>query len=523
MRVPLHFKAMVSYLVVVSLVFLPTFVYLRTTQQQELHTGLRRDLESELGAIARRLSQAPPDRHDELLELLVGIVPHRLTLIDPSGRVLVDSVGGSLENHADRPEVAAALSGPARPAFAERVSATTGGRMQYVAMRYPREGPPLGVLRLATPTATLDASEKRLSTFVSRAGAVALTAAMLFSLLAAFVVTRPLRRIQDAARAFASGDFGRPTDVRSNDELGDVAEALDDLASQLRGRLLAAGAERATLQALLDELPCGVVLYDPDGELLTLSSRARELCALTAAQEQVRARELLQLDAQQRVVEHVLRDGLAREVALDLPWQPEQSLRARWVALAATDGRRQPGLIVVEPADSALHARTLTRELSRCAALLHRALRHVPPGALANAMAEAARSAETLTPAELPDPAQIEPLALSDACHDVLEQLGASGHVDLALDDAQVQVVEAGGRVRRVLRSLVEGAVQSRPSGEPLVVRAESANGHVRVSVHTRRPLSLGSQAGVLRSLGGDWGTSREEEGVETWVLLPRA
>src|SRR5262245_18217075 len=58
-RIPLHLKLMASYLLVVGLIIVPSFFYVRKIQQQELRGDLERELRSELSALADLLASMP--------------------------------------------------------------------------------------------------------------------------------------------------------------------------------------------------------------------------------------------------------------------------------------------------------------------------------------------------------------------------------------------------------------------------------------------------------------------------------
>lgn len=345
-------KLMASYLLVVALVALPTFLYIRTGQQRDLRANVQGELEIEVQRLAEQLGSTPTDRFAEVMQTVLGLYAERVTLIDPEGHVLRDSraAAASMENHRDRPEVRGALDRPGAVVSASRRSATTGETFLYSAMAFPTVGASRGIVRLALPMAALDATEQRGTLFIYRAAALALSAAVLLSLVAAIVVSRPLRRIAEGARAFADGDFGYPIQIHSNDELGDAAGALRDLAAQLRDRLVSAGADRATLHVLLDHLPIGVVLYSAARVPVALNGRARELCDLHPSNELARAAEIIALPAQALVVGHVLSEGLAAEVALRLPWIEGAPLPARWIALYSSAGERHPALLLLDGA-----------------------------------------------------------------------------------------------------------------------------------------------------------------------------
>jgi two-component system phosphate regulon sensor histidine kinase PhoR len=356
-RIPLYLKLMASYVLVVGLIVVPSFIYVQKIQQRELHDNLESELRSELVALGDRFATMPADQAPAVVGDLSGLLPHRATLIDPSGKVLADSQSkGPFDDHSDRPEFRAALSSADGFGSSLRRSTTTGDEYLYTARRYPMDGPPRGVIRLAVSTAAIRATETKASSFMNRTCAGALSAAVLLSFIAAMVLSRPLKRIAEGARAFADGDFGHSIDVKANDELGDVGHALDDLAARLRDRLLSAGADRATLQALLDELPLGVVIYSPAREPALVSAYVRQQCDLDAAHETERLLSIIGDESHAAIVSKVLEDGVARDAPLHLAWKPSLRLNAHWIALYAADGRRQAGLAITsadEPARAA--------------------------------------------------------------------------------------------------------------------------------------------------------------------------
>jgi signal transduction histidine kinase len=91
------------------------------------------------------------------------------------------------------------------------------------------------VIVLSTPLDDVEANVVLIRRQTLIAGGIALAA----SLLAAFVVagyhTRRLRRLEQAAERVAQGDFTVPIPVGSHDEVGQLAETLDQMRRRLRG------------------------------------------------------------------------------------------------------------------------------------------------------------------------------------------------------------------------------------------------------------------------------------------------
>lgn len=528
-RIPLHIKLMSSYLLVVGMVLVPTVVYLRTTLQRDQHARTRTQLAAELTGIAARLGEAPPGELDARIGLLLTALPTRLTVIDAAGNVLGDSYrpGAPHENHGDRPEVRAALRDGVGASL--RRSGTTGQVMLYVARRYPAAGAVRGVARLAKAEAEINAASDQVSAVVRNAAAVGLSVAVLLSLVAALAASRPLRRIAAGARAFAAGDFGAPIDVRSSDEIGEVADALEALASQLRARLLTAGVDRATLQALLDDLPVGVILYDADRRPVAANGAARALCGLTAHAEPERGADIARLPGCAQAVAKAMRDGLTVEVPLTLPWRPEATLVARWVVVFAPDGQRLPALVVIDGGPRA-QAAALEEAVTGLAAHVRALARDVDDAELAvRAVGDALRAEDAIAVPPL-EPGAVEPVtarALYDAAAADVAALADAAGVRLTLEcaDGDGRAVDADGRARRALRAVLRWAIERAGREGRVVTAAALHEKSMRFSVRAPRSAEASAPdvAGLVRPLGGDAGVAPGGDGVEAWITTPRA
>jgi two-component system, OmpR family, sensor kinase len=107
--------------------------------------------------------------------------------------------------------------------------------------RRPNAGPHF--FWCTTTPVTLPAGEGKLhylttpplrpSAFGARIVPLVLLVVATSSLLLAWSLVRPLRKLASAARAFGEGDRGARADVRRPDEIGDVARAFDDMADRV--------------------------------------------------------------------------------------------------------------------------------------------------------------------------------------------------------------------------------------------------------------------------------------------------
>ena len=219
---------------------------------------------------------------DELGALLRA----RVTLIDASGRVVgdseVDRAGlEGLENHATREEIVAATT-VGEGTFV-RQSHTTSTETMYAAVRVSLG--PVQVARIALPLTTVNervADVRRLALVGLGAG---LFVAIVTTGVASVLLNRRLRVMADTARRYTAGDFSRPARDYGKDEIGTVANVLDNTARELGARLAEMARARAHTDAILTGMVEGVLLVDRGGRVVLINPAMRTLLHVTSTPE----------------------------------------------------------------------------------------------------------------------------------------------------------------------------------------------------------------------------------------------
>ncbi len=196
----------------------------------------------------------------------------RLTIVSADGTVLADSDvdPASMDNHADRPEIQAALQG--QTGSDRRDSQTEGVEQLYVAVPGTVAGEPVAV----RVSQSLDAIQQ-IAARSRRVGfgllALALASALAIAWPATRFAARPVEALSDVAVRMADGNLSvRIPEVPT--DLAGLAHALSTLKSQMRARLEALDAERGSLRAALDGLTD--VVFVLDGDLIRLANRAAD-------------------------------------------------------------------------------------------------------------------------------------------------------------------------------------------------------------------------------------------------------
>jgi two-component system, OmpR family, phosphate regulon sensor histidine kinase PhoR len=272
--------------------------------------SLRRDLESDIARAleseARLVREAlPADSLDwqPTVRRLAAQTGHRITLIGRDGWVRADSdfPAGKLpplENHAERPEVRAALQG--RTGSSSRRSASVGRLLLYVAI--PGRS---GVVRVAAGLDQVDEVVGRAQQAVAGAALLALLIGSVLALAAGRSIAQPLGEIGSAARAIADG--APPRFPRSGiPDIDRLVQALREMHRQLAERFAELRREQSESAALVESMVEGVLAADARGHIVTANSAARRILGYGFDETLPHFAELFRVKGAREVVDRVM-------------------------------------------------------------------------------------------------------------------------------------------------------------------------------------------------------------------------
>lgn len=260
--------------------------------EEELRSVLEQRVEVELVRHARTyraalgLGESDPQKVATELGKPAGV---RFTLIDPSGRVLADSDVdaqdvASLDNHKDRPEVAAALKG--ETTFARRASSTVNVRLLYVAV--PDDDG--RVVRAALPLSRIDQAIAQVRLVLLIAGLLALLVALIVGGVASHLSTLTLRRMVMRARAMGVEDA---EDHPTGDELDFLMGSFESMADELRRALKSLAKARDRFEVVVEGMDQAVFRLNGKKQIKLANHAALELLGLEEAPLGVKVTELL--------------------------------------------------------------------------------------------------------------------------------------------------------------------------------------------------------------------------------------
>jgi two-component system phosphate regulon sensor histidine kinase PhoR len=276
------------------------------------------ELDDDLETIALMTAEGlpeSPDGYQDWAERMADSGSVRVTIVDPGGVVLADSHQdpATMENHADRPEVIAALDGEV--GAATRVSESTGIDQRYVAVP-PASGV---VVRVSSPISVFEDQLEGTRGAINRVALVVAAIALAALAVLGRRLARPVTELADQARSIAAGDLDVTPAHYQTRELDRLATSLAAIARDLGGRVTEAEQSSAMLEVVLGAIPQGTILFSDDhvvyanqaaGQILGVIPAT--LSELTPLQLQTAVREARESGAQVgRVVDH---DRPARRV-----------------------------------------------------------------------------------------------------------------------------------------------------------------------------------------------------------------
>src|SRR2546426_737351 len=157
-------------------------------------------------------------------------------------------------------------------------------------------------------------------------------------------VGQRVRLIAGVARRYRSGDLTPPRLGFGDDELGDVARALDDSVQEIGRRLEEQARDRGRMEAILAGMVEGVIVVDAQGKLQLVNHAARHMLKLD---EPVIGRayvETIRHPAIAELVAAVLFGRAPEPLQLSPPRDPSRTILAR---AAAATGTGMHGVVLV--------------------------------------------------------------------------------------------------------------------------------------------------------------------------------
>jgi two-component system phosphate regulon sensor histidine kinase PhoR len=149
--------------------------------------------------------------------------------------------------------------------------------MMYIAVPISYQGEVLGTARVSLPLTAVESLVHQVTMSIITAMSVATLLVILAAWVIARITTRPIRKLTIASERIASGELEQKITIETKDEVGELAQAFNEMSLKLKEMVETISGERARLATILDNMADGVIMTDSEGNILLANNAAAKL------------------------------------------------------------------------------------------------------------------------------------------------------------------------------------------------------------------------------------------------------
>ncbi len=262
-------------------------------------------------------------------------------LLDASGRRPIEP-----ESPANPPEVAAALRG--QSAVSTRFVPGFNQRVMFFALPMARAGQVIAVVHASQPIGYVDRAMAQIELQMVLVGLVIGLLGTGISWWVSRRISRPVDAMRHGAEKFARGELGYKLLVPEIEELAGLAEALNQMASQLEERFRTIVQQSNEQKAVVGSMIEGVLAVDNQERIISLNKSTCELLGIDELHAQGRSlQEVIRNADLRRFVGRVLTANEPFDDDVVLHGIPEGVLQARGTPLHDAWGRGIGAVVVL--------------------------------------------------------------------------------------------------------------------------------------------------------------------------------
>ncbi|MFY0542934.1 two-component system histidine kinase PnpS [Brevibacillus sp. H7] len=274
-------KLTLTILGLISLVLIVMGIYFAKVLERSYMEAMNELLARESRLVAQAVRQPEMFRDAAILaERVQQFAPSedvRLTVIDSQGTVLYDnnSHPENMENHANRPEFVAALRG--KTGASRRFSETLGYDMMYVAVPVMQGEQVIGAVRSAMSMKDITDTIHSMWFSLLTGLLITLVVGSLVVSRISFSIIRPIEEITRVARNITQREFESRVKIKAKDEIGQLAGAINFMASSLEKQMYEISENQQRLTGVLTNMTSGVIFVTENRRIMLVNPAVEKL------------------------------------------------------------------------------------------------------------------------------------------------------------------------------------------------------------------------------------------------------
>lgn len=262
----------ITYLVVALVSVIVLGGLFQQLMNQYLIRSAEESLEREAREISRLLSMADPALRDpaevdSLIRLSAFLTRASIIVVNREGVITMASRDSArvLGQRFTAPVLFQAMESgrPEKTTFRDPFNELSV--IVALPVRSPSTRSVTGAVALLRPVSALRSATEQVQMLVIRGALLAGVVAALLAMLLARTLARPVREMTDAASRLGSGDFSQRVPVRGRDEISNLAETFNFMASKIEGLVTGLQEERSRATAVLSNIVDPLLVVTGDG------------------------------------------------------------------------------------------------------------------------------------------------------------------------------------------------------------------------------------------------------------------
>lgn len=255
---------------------------------------------------------------DSIVKLSGRDVNTRITVIDTFGVVVADSKSDpkTMENHADRPEIIEAKAKGI--GHAERFSHTINDDMLYTVVPIKNADTLIGYSRVSLYLKDINSWIGSLRSRIFQISVLIVLLGLALAFIFSRSITKPIKRLVQASRRVADGDFSAKVYVSNRDEIRELAESFNMMTGRIKNLFDQATMQQEELNSIITSMKDGFAVFDTKGKSMLFNEGFCRVAG-TDYVENKNYWEIIRESSFIEFMEQTLkkRKGIAREAIID--------------------------------------------------------------------------------------------------------------------------------------------------------------------------------------------------------------
>jgi two-component system, OmpR family, sensor histidine kinase ResE len=137
-----------------------------------------------------------------------------------------------------------------------------------IGVPFKKENAEYGAVFIYQSLEVIEETTSSTTKFIVLVAGVAIILTTIFAFFLSTRITAPLRKMREAAFEVARGKFDTKVPILTNDEIGELATAFNQMGRQLKYNMHALNQEKEQLSSILSSMADGVITFNRDGTIL---------------------------------------------------------------------------------------------------------------------------------------------------------------------------------------------------------------------------------------------------------------